>query len=328
MSAFDYTSGQAFMRDTFVPFAQANVSIASSPVLYGLSVYTVFAANWNSSSRKLLLFRLNDHYARLVNSAKIMDFNNFAAAWSYEKFEATMLELLRRNTIAEDVLVRVTIFVDELIAGTKIHGLKHSLSAYVYPMGAILPRNGVNLCVSSWIRNPDNAIPSRAKVNGGYANASLIKNEAILNGYDDAIVLDSGGHVTEGTVSNIFLVRNGSDGAGGSGPGGGSKLITPSASSDLLEGITRASIIQIARDLGVHVVERTVDRSELYIADEMFLCGSSARLIPVLSVDKRAVGSGVAAAGTVGKLTAQLAEKYRAVQLGDDEKYKEWVMEV
>ncbi len=338
MSSFDYTSGQAFFRDGFVPFSQANVSIASSPVLYGLSVYTVFAANWKpatdggAGAGKLLLFRLRDHYTRLVNSAKIMDFNNFAAAWPYEKFEATMLELLRRNSpadkpLAEDVLIRVTIFVDELIAGTKIHGLKHSLSAYVYPMGSILPRDGVNLCVSSWTRNPDNAIPSRAKVNGGYANASLIKNEAILNGYDDAIVLDADGHVTEGTVSNIFLVRAGSDGAGAGAAGSGPKLITPSASSDLLEGITRASIIQIARDLGVHVVERTVDRSELYIADEMFLCGSSARLIPVLSVDKRMIGSG-ASAGASGQLTKQIAEQYRKVQLGEDEKYKEWVMEV
>jgi branched-chain amino acid aminotransferase len=331
MSSFDYTSGQAFMRDGFVPFSAANISIASSPILYGLSIYTVFAANWNPAANggkgALLTFRLRDHYARLVNSAKIMDFNNFPAAWPYEKFEATMLDLLRRNgagatnkPLQEDVLIRVTIFVDELIAGTKIHGLKHSLSAYVYPMGSILPRGGVNLGVSSWIRTPDNAIPSRAKVNGGYANASLIKNEAILNGYDDAIVLDADGHVTEGTVSNIFLVRAGSD---GSGP----KLITPAVGADLLEGITRSSIIQIARDLGVHVVERTVDRSELYIADEMFLCGSSARLIPVLSVDKRAVGSG-ASAGVAGKLTLQLAEKYRAVQLGEDEKYKEWVMEV
>jgi branched-chain amino acid aminotransferase len=150
-------------------------------------------------------------------------------------------------------------------------------------------------------------------VNGGYANASLIKNEAILNGYDDAIVLDAQGHVTEGTVSNIFMVRGGN-------------LITPAAHSDLLEGITRDSIIRIARDLGLSVEERGVDRSELYIADEMFLCGSSARLIPVLSVDKRVVGNG--AAGVAGKLTLQLAEKYRAVQLGEDEKYKEWVMEV
>jgi branched-chain amino acid aminotransferase len=322
MSSFDYTQSQAFFREGFVPFSEANVSIASSPVLYGLSVYTVFSVNWNADAKKFYIFRLRDHYARLVNSAKIMDFNNFAAAWPYEKFEATMLDLVRRNigagAIAEDLLVRVSIFVDELIAGTKIHGLKHSLSAYVYPMGSILPRGGVNLCVSSWTRNPDNAIPSRAKINGGYANASLIKNEALLNGYDDAIVLDADGHVTEGTVSNIFIVR-------------GSKLITPGASADLLEGITRDSILCIARDLGIEVVERAIDRSELYIADEAFLCGSSARLIPIVSIDKRAIGSGVANLhdSTMGPITKSLSDIYSDAQHGNDSaKYPEWRMEI
>lgn len=310
MPSFDYTQGQVFFRDAFVPFGEANVSIASSPVLYGLSIYTVFGLNWNDTVKKGYAFRLKDHYARLVNSAKIMDFNNFAAAWPYEKFEATMLELVRRNAITENVLVRVTVFVDELIAGTKIHGLKHSLSAYVYPMGAILPRDGVNLCVSSWTRNADNAIPSRAKVNGSYANASLIKNEALLNGYDDAIVLDTHGHVTEGTVSNIFMVRGGA-------------LITPNVGSDLLEGITRDSIIRIARDSGLEVVERVVDRSELYIIEEAFLTGSSARLIPIISIDKRPVGTGIA-----GPITTMLAKKYSDIQTGVAPEYKEWLTEI
>jgi branched-chain amino acid aminotransferase len=310
MPSFDYTQSQAFFRDTFVPFAEANLSIASSPVLYGLSIYTVFGINRNEASGKLYAFRLKDHYARLINSAKIMDFHNFAGAWPYEKFEATMLDLVRRNAIAENALVRITVFVDELIAGTKIHGLKHSLSAYVYPMGAILPQTGVHLSVSSWTRNADNAIPPRAKVNGSYANASLIKNEAILNGYDDAIVLDAQGHVTEGTVSNIFFARGG-------------KLITPGASADLLEGITRASILQIARDAGLEIIERAVDRSELYIADEVFLCGSSARLIPVLSIDKRPIG-----AGSAGPIMTMLAKKYADLQIGLDAKYKEWLTEI
>lgn len=316
MPSFDYTQGQAFLRDRFVPFREANLSIASSPVLYGLSVYTVFSLNWNADAKKLFSFRLKDHYARLVNSSKIMDFHNFASAWPYEKFEATMFDLIRRNVIAEDALVRVTIFVDELIAGTKIHGLKHSLSAYIYPMGALLPRDGVNLCVSSWTRNADNALPSRAKVNGGYANASLIKNEALLNSYDDAIVLDAQGHVTEGTVSNIFLVRNGS---GWRGP----VLITPSAGADLLEGITRDSIMRIARDLGIPVEERAVDRSELYIADEAFLCGSSARVIPIVSIDRRAIGG-----GAPGKITMALLEKYAAAQKGAATEYNDWLMEI
>ncbi|HUC01473.1 MAG TPA: aminotransferase class IV [Candidatus Paceibacterota bacterium] len=319
MPSFDYTTGQAFFRDSFVPFAQANVSIASSPVLYGLSIYTVFSVNWNETEKKHYMFRLKDHYRRLVNSAAIMDFNNFAAAWPYEKFEATMRELVTRNAIAgESVLVRATVFVDAHIAGTKIHDLPQSLAAYVYPMGQILPRGGVNVCVSSWMRNPDNAIPARAKVNGGYVNSSLMKNEAILNGYDDALALDAQGHVTEATVANVFIVRGG-------------VLVTPGVSSDLLEGITRASILTVARDAGIPVEERAMDRSELYIADEAFLCGSSARLIPILSVDKRPVGgnAGAGEAGAAGPITKTLLEKYSAAQEGTDGgKYKEWRMEV
>jgi branched-chain amino acid aminotransferase len=315
---FDYTTSQVFLRDSFVPFASANVSIASSPVLYGLSVYTVFSVSWNDGEKKHHIFRLKDHYKRLINSAAIMDFNKFAPAWPYEKFEATMRELIARNVGAmegEDVLVRATIFVDALIAGTKIHDLPHTFAAYVYPMGQILPRSGVNVCVSSWTHNADNAIPNRAKVNGGYVNASLMKNEALLNGYDDAIALDAHGHVTEGTVANIFIVRGG-------------VLITPAVYGDLLEGITRASVIAIARDAGIPVEERAVDRTELYIADEAFLCGSSARLTPILSVDKRAVGDAgdVSAPGSITKL---LSEKYEAAQRGTDGgTYKEWRMEV
>lgn len=322
MLSFDYATGQAFMRDAFVPFAQANVSIASSPVLYGLSVYTVFSVNWNDAEKKHYAFRLKDHYQRLVNSSAIMDFNRFAAAWPYEKFEATMRELIARNANAiagEDVLVRVTVFVDALIAGTKIHDLPQSLSAYVYPMGQILPRAGINICVSSWTHGADNVVPSRAKVNGGYANNSLIKNEALMNGYDDAIVLDAQGRVTEATVANLFIVRNG-------------LLITPGVSTDLLEGITRASVLAIARDAGIPVEERVVDRTELYIADEAFISGSSARITPILSVDKRPVGgASMAVGGTTapGPITKLVAEKYEAAQRGTDSgKYAAWRMEV
>jgi branched-chain amino acid aminotransferase len=307
---FDLKTSEAFFRDGFVPFAEANVSIASSPVLYGLSIYTVFSANWNEQQQKLYIFRLEEHYVRLVNSAKIMDLDSFARQWPYEKFQDTMLELLRRNSIKEDVLVRVTVFIDELIAGTKIHGLKNSMSAYVYPMGEILPLTGAHVCVSSWTRNPDNSIPSRAKVNGSYVNASLMKNEALLNGYDDAIALDEHGHVAEGTVANLFIIRGG-------------VLTTPGSATDILEGITRTSILQIAKDQGLPVQERDIDRSELYIADEAFLCGSSARVTPILSIDKRPVGN-----GKIGELTAKVAEAYKTAQKGGAEDYSQWRLPV
>jgi branched-chain amino acid aminotransferase len=300
-------SSTAFMRDSFVPFQDANLSIASSPVLYGLSVYTVFSANWNKQQKKLYLFRLEDHYRRLLDSAKIMDFHSFVDAWSYERFNATMLELLRRNKIQEDALIRVSIFVDALVAGTRMHDLPNNLSAYVYPIGEILPRAGIHACVSSWQRTPDNAIPSRAKINGSYGNASLMKNEALLNGYDEAIAIDSHGHVSEGTVANLFIVRDG-------------VLITPDTATDILEGITRNSILRIADDLGIGHQQRSVDRSELYIADEAFMCGSSARITPILSIDKRSVGK-----GKIGPLTTRLMKEYEAVQRGTHSGYGDWL---
>lgn len=301
-------TSQVFLRDKFVRFNEANISIASSPVLYGLSIYTVFNVSWNTKERKLYIFRLKDHYSRLVNSANIMDFHSFAKDWPYQKFEKTMLELLNLNKVAEDVLVRVTVFIDELAAGTKIHGLKNSLSAYVYPFGEILPKTGVNLCVSSWVRNMDNSIPAKAKINGSYVNASLMKNEAILNGFDDAIALDHNGHVAESTVANLFIYRNG-------------KLCTPDTSTDILEGITRDSLLEIAPKIGINVEERSIDRTELYKADEAFLCGSSAKITPVLSIDKRPVGSGV-----VGPVTKKIMTKYSEILNGSDKSFSDWLM--
>lgn len=306
MANFDYKKGIAFFRDKFIPFSDSNLSIASSPVLYGLSIYTVFSVNYNEKNKKLYAFRLGDHYNRLIASSKIMDFHSFIKDWSYERFEEMVLKLIETNNIKEDALVRVSVFIDEIVAGTKIHNLKNSISAYVYPVGEILPRTGINVCISSWTRNSDNSIPSRAKVNGGYANVSLMKNEAIMNGYDDAIALDSSGNVTEGTVANLFIIRNG-------------ELITPSVNSNLLEGITRDSIIKISKDLKLNVVERIVNRSELYIADEIFICGSSARITPVLSVDKRIIGNGV-----IGPITSKLKNKYSDIQKGIVKDYSGW----
>src|SRR3569833_3229861 len=197
MPTLELAKTQSFMRDKFVPFSEANVSIASSPVLYGLSVYSVFSARWDNTAKKLYIFRLRDHYQRLVNSAKIVDFHRFMQDWPFERFKETMLQLLMRNNPQQDVLVRVSVFIDELSAGTKIHGLKNSLSAYVYPKGQLLPKMGAHLCVSSWQRTADYSIPSRAKLNGCYINACLMKNEASLNGYDVAIAVVGNGHVTE-----------------------------------------------------------------------------------------------------------------------------------
>lgn len=300
----------AYMRDRYVPFVQAQLNIASSPVLYGLTIYTVFNVCWNDEQQALYAFRLKEHYRRLINSAKIMDFHDFAATWDYERFEAAMFELLQRNKVREDALVRVAVFVDEIQTGTRIHGLKNSVSAYIYPGTPLLDPKGAHACVSSWTRTADNAIPSRAKVNGSYINASLMKNEALLNGYDEAISLDQHGHVAEGSVANLFIVRSG-------------QLITPDTATDLLEGITRDSIMTMAADMGLTVWQRSIDRSELYIADEAFFCGSSARITPILSIDKRPLGN-----GSAGPVTKRLQTAYYDLQHGTSHDTHGWLTEL
>ena len=307
---FDYKKSEVLFNEKFVPFKDANISIASSSVLYGLTVYTVFMANWNEKQQKLYIFRLKDHFDRLVNSARIMDLHQFANEYTYEKFEKNMLELLRSNNIQESVLVRTAVFIDELTAGTKIHDLKNSFSAYIYPMAEILPGTGMHCCVSSWQRTPDNPIPPRAKINGSYINASLMKNEAILNGYDEAIALDQHGHVAEGTVANLFIVRDG-------------VLLTPDNSTDILEGITRNTIIHLANELGIKIKLTTIDRSELYIADEVFMCGSSAKITPVLSVDKRPINN-----QKIGKITQMLSAQYDDLLHARVEDKRGWLHEV
>ncbi len=307
MDSLDYTTLEVYFNHAFVPYAEANVSIASSSVLYGLTVYTVFSVNWNEETQTAYIFRLEEHFKRLVNSARIMDFGQFIDEWDFKKFKAIMIDLIKRNNIKQDVLVRVAVYIDETVAGTKIHGLKNSVSAYIYPLGEILPLSGINACVSSWVRTQDNAMPSRAKINGSYINASLMKNEAILNGYDEAIALDHNGHVAEGTVANLFIVR-------------GNTLITPDNSTDILEGITRSSIFELAHEMGIKCHQRAVDRSELYIADEAFMCGSSARVTPILSIDRRLIAD-----GEIGPVTHTLMERYKAVQRGQDENVHDWL---
>lgn len=300
----------AYIRDEFVPFEKANVSIASAPVLYGLSIYTVFPVFWDEWNKQLNMFRLDRHFKRLQNSARILAFDDFLGNWDYQKFESTMTELLKKNDIRQDSLVRVTVFVDDILKGTRMKDLKHSVSAFVYPAAPLLPVTGARLGVSSWRRTPDNSIPSRAKINGSYVNAALMKHEAIMNGFDDAIALDEQGHVTESTVSNMFIIRGGN-------------LITPDGSADLLEGITRDSVFKLATEQGLDCQERIIDRSELYIADEIFLCGSSMNIVPVISIDHRDIGD-----GKPGKITKQFMKLYDDLGRGKANSFKKWLTPV
>jgi branched-chain amino acid aminotransferase len=297
----------AYMRDKFVPFADAKLSIASAPVLYGLCIYTVIMVKHDPRSNNLHIFRLKDHWTRLIQSAKIMDFGDFLETWNYEKFEKTAFEALKHNQVQADALIRITVYVDEIMSGTRMRGLTNSLSMMVMPASTLFGKPGIEVMVSSWQRTSDAAVPARAKINGSYANSSLMKNEALINGYDDALSLDERGHVCESTVANVFLVRE-------------RVVITPENAASLLEGITRRSIIELAHELDIPIECRAVDRSELYIADEIFLSGTTARLTPVLSVDRRQVGN-----GTTGPVTKQLMVALESASSGTNKRYKTWL---
>lgn len=261
----------AYFNHDFIPFRDANISIASSAVLYGLSVYSVFhAAKQNDAWHT---FRQDEHYKRLRNSAKIINLE-WPEGLDQEAFAEIMGELLRRNKSAKDVFVRVSIHADALLPGTRSRGVSTQLSAFVYDAAPIVPSQNVRLKTSQWRRVPDNAIPSRAKVNGAYVNSVLARQDALDAGYDDCIFLDLQGHVCELSAANIFLVRDGA-------------LITPDTASDLLEGINRRAVIELARDHGITVVERAVDLTELYIADEVFASGTSAFIASVSEIDGR-----------------------------------------
>lgn len=285
---------QAFFDGAIVPIGNANLSVASSAVLYGLSVYTVFPVV--PTERGLAAFRLPDHFKRLTDSAKIIGID-VPSQWNLETFTKAVADTVNANNPNEKVFARATLHVAELVPGTRSRGLKVALSIFLYEAVPILPADGVRLKTSVWRRVSDYAIPSRAKVNGAYVNSVLAKQDAIDSGYDDCIFLDVLGHVCELSAANIFLVRSGT-------------LITPSYSSDVLEGITRRTILELARAAQIPCVEREVDLTELYIADEVFACGTSAFVASVSEIDRRPI------AMAPGPVTAQLRTAYENVLRG------------
>lgn len=301
--------GKTYFGDDIRPFDDAKLSIAGSAVLYGLSVYTVFPLHMDDSG-KVIAFRLAEHYERLVNSARIIGIDTFEQEWDEDRFMTAVRELVAANDIKEKTFVRATVHVDAIVPGTRSRGLKTLLSMFAYEAVPVIPQDGARLKTSVWRRIPDYAIPSRAKVNGAYVNSVLAKQDAIDSGYDDCIFLDAAGHVCELSAANIFLVRDG-------------VLITPDTTSDLLEGINRRTILELARDLGIPVQERDVDLTELYIADEVFACGTSAFVAPVFEIDARRVGT-----KGIGPITEKLSKKYFEVLHGKDPKYGHFVTAV
>jgi branched-chain amino acid aminotransferase len=237
-------------------------------------------------------------------------FEGFLGSFTEERFLSMLVDLLRINQVRQDAYVRVTLFSDSNSITPKFIGYKDSLSAFLYPLGNYLNPAGVRCMTSTWRRIEDSMIPARGKLTGTYLNTAFAKTEALRSNFDEAIFLDSSGHVVEASAANIFLVLDGI-------------LVTPPLYADILEGITRRTVISLAHDLGIAVQEREVDRTELYKADEIFLTGTGAQITPVVEVDRRAVG-----AGEIGPVTRTFNELYSRVILGKEAKYSNWVLEV
>ncbi len=304
---FDHETLEVFFDGKFMPFKNANVSIANTGLLYGLGVFTGMRAFKNEQGTHLNIFRPEAHYKRMLNSCKLLRYDDFKKNFSEKKFTDTIKDLLLKNSIKEDAYIRITNFSFENKITPKLSGYRENLSMFLYPLGDYVPTTGMKCCVSSWTRVKDSSIPARAKITGLYVNTALAKAEALNNGYDEALFQNHNGNIVEGSAENIFIVRDG-------------LLITPPPSDEILEGITRQSIMEIAKDKGIDVVERSIARSELVFADEVFLTGTGAKVSPVIEIDKYLVGD-----GSVGPISKLMQETYLNAARGLDSNYKHWV---
>ena len=302
-------SKHAFFEGRIIPLSEAKINIATHGFLYGTAVFGGMRAYWNEEKKRLFVFRPFDHFRRLLNSGKMMAMD---IPYDEESLTQLTLDILRADDWKEDVYLRPTIYKADLGIGVKLHELKDEYCMFVMKYEKYVKNDtNAHATFSSWRRIDDNAIPARGKVAGAYANSALIKTDANRAGFDEALVLDQNGHVSEGSAMNIFMVRDGG-------------LVTPPVTDNILEGITRRSIIELARtELGIQVVERSIDRTEVFIAEEMFMTGTAAQVVAVTRIDHRPVG-----AGLMGPVTTKLRLLFDDVVRAKHPKYQNWNLEV
>ncbi len=293
-----------FMNGEFIPAERGVISVRTHAFAYGTACFEGIRGYWNEEDQQIYLFRLREHYERLLNSCKVLQIK---LPYSVEDLMDISIELVRRNNQRQDVYLRPVAYKSDEIIGVRLHGLTDQFILTSEPMGNYVEIGGLNCGVSSWRRIDDNAMPARAKICGAYVNSAFAKSEAIQNGYDEAIMLTHEGHVSEGSAENIFLLVNG-------------ELVTPAPSENILLGITRDTIIKLSqRELGYITRERQIDRTELYVADEVFLCGTGAQIAPVISIDHRPIGD-----GKMGPISQKLQKLYFDVVRGRHSVYNHW----
>jgi branched-chain amino acid aminotransferase len=302
-------SKHAFFEGKIIPLGDAKINIATHGFLYGTAVFSGMRAYWNEEKKRLFVFRPFDHYHRLLNSARMM---SMEIPYDEESLIQLTLDVLQADDWKQDIYLRPTIYKSDMGIGVRLHDLKDEFCMFVMAFEKYVKNDSnAHLTFSSWRRIDDNAIPARGKVAGAYANSALIKTDANRAGFDEAIVLDQNGHVSEGSAMNIFMVRDG-------------VLCTPPITDNILEGITRRSIIELAHnELGLQVMERSIDRTEVFVAEEMFMTGTAAQVVAVTKIDHRPVGT-----GSMGPITAKLRELFDQVVHAKNPKYKQWNLEV
>ncbi len=300
----------AFFHGQIVPISEAKVSVMTHALHYGTAVFEGIRGNWNEAQGKMFIFRMREHYERLLQGCRMMLMD---IPYGVDDLCRITIELIQSCGYRQDLYIRPLVYKSrEVVANLRLQDLESDFTLMAVPFGSYIDAEGaINCCTSSWRRIDDTIIPPRVKISGHYVNSILAKTEATLAGFDEAIMLNQDGNVSEGSGENLFLVSKG-------------VLHTPLVGDNNLTGITRDSAMTLAKnELGLEVVERSIRRSELYLADEVFLTGTAAHITPVGSLDSRPIGD-----GDVGPITRKLRDMYVELIRGSNPKYLHWCSEV
>ena len=291
----------AYFQNKFLPFAEANISIATHALHYGTGALGGLRGIPNpENTQQVLLFRLERHCQRLSNSAKFLNYDLPA-----DKIKQIITNFVEQNKPTASFYIRPFVYTSGLGISPRLHNIEKDFFVYGLEIGDYLPPEGISCRISSWYRQEDRSLPLRAKISAAYITSSLAKTEAVESGFDEAILLNSQGKVSEASGMNIFIVRNG-------------ELITPGFDQDILEGITRDSVITVARNLGIKTLERPLDKSELFIADEVFLSGTAAKVTPVKKIENYELPKS-------RPITESIRDKITAITENRDSQYSDWV---
>ncbi len=294
----------AFFHNEFVPLAEAKIGVMTHALHYGTALFEGIRGNWNSEQKQIYIFRLEEHYKRLLDGCRVLKID---LPYTIDKLRRITVELVERCGFEEDIYIRPLAYKSSEALGVRLHDLDCDFLVFAIPWGRYLDVDKARCTISSWRRPDANVIPPQVKITGVYVNNAFAKTEAIENDFDEAIMLSPDGHISEGTGENLFLVIDG-------------KLVTPASYNSILVGITRNTVMELARnELGIETVERQIDRSELYTAEECFLTGTAAHITPVAEVDRRQISD-----GEIGEITEKLQQIYSDVIRGNNPKYLSW----